>query len=108
MHPKLKSGLETLLGATVLSIILGGAGGVVYQSCWKQTTLTDVTVTEEETRWVKDYETWEEFIVTEIKVDKYTGCIYFNHPVKVGDKFKSLTYSNNFLFCKEAVNCHKE
>ncbi|MEK6937994.1 MAG: hypothetical protein AABX04_03030 [Nanoarchaeota archaeon] len=108
MHPKLKSGLETLLGAAVLSVILGGAGGIMYQSCWKQTTLTDVTVTEAETKWVRDYETWEDFIVTDIKIDKYTGCLYFNRPAKVGEKFSSLTYRNNFIFCKEAVNYHRE
>ena len=117
MHPKIREGLDVLTGILVagaaVAVVGGlviGAGGLFYQSCLKKTTLKDVTVTKiEHTYGVDDgLNVWE---YDQIRLDKYNRCLSIDDemgPVKVGDKFESITYRNNFLLCGVVVDYERD
>ncbi|MEK6937633.1 MAG: hypothetical protein AABX04_01175, partial [Nanoarchaeota archaeon] len=86
MHPKLKSGLETLLGAAIYAVIAAGAGGILYQGCIKKTTYTDVTVLNQMTTWARDYETGLDFDFFQVYLDKYDDWIYTREGFGKGDQ----------------------
>lgn len=108
MHPKIREGLEFLVGLTIFGTMAIGAGGLFYQSCLKKNTLKDSTVTSRQVTTARDYETGIDFDIIEIELDKYNHCLLINGGVDIGDKLKEITYRNRFLLCPVVIDYKKE
>lgn len=108
MHPKLQSGLETLLGLAMLAGLAAAAGGVLYHGCIKKTIYTDVAVLNEKTTWARDYETGLDFSFDYVFLDQYDDWIRLkDENINKGDQFRSITIRNNWLLGDSIVEYQK-